>query len=152
MEEFKKKLLQRQYLILIGLFVAASSILTISRSFDIDNQAIDAEHLRDFIEGFQLGITTCLLGILLFYAAKYLAAIKNAEKLKKLYISETDERKLFILQKSGSSGMNFIMYCLAVGTAVAGNFNATVFFTLLGTCLFVVLVRAFLKIYYHFKF
>ena len=149
MEEFKKKLQRRLILLSSGLCFACAAVI-LSGRFSSGPSA--PEHLRDFMDGFQLGIILGIFSVLFFIFVRILMAIRSPDRLKKLYISETDERKLFILQKSGSSGMNIVMYGLAVATAVAGNFNNVIFFTLLGATLFVSLVRLVFKLYYHKKY
>lgn len=149
MDEFKKNLQYRQTLLMSG-FVCANSAIMLTRNFVKETFA--SGHLQGFIEGFQIGILLVLLGVLVFFFVKNIIAMRSPEQLKRLYISETDERKQFIKQKSGSVGMNIVMYGLALGTAVAGNLNDTVFFTLLGACLFVTLIRGFFKLYYRNKY
>ena len=149
MDNFKKKLKNQQHILTTGLLFACVSLLS-SRNFT--DASLINEFQHGFIEGFQVGIVAALFGFLAFFFIRNLLAIRNPEKLKKLYVSETDERKLFIKQQSGSAGMNFIMYGLAIGTMVAGNFNGIAFYSLLGACLFVAIVRGFLKIYYKNKF
>ena len=149
MENFAKKLQGRQFTLIGGLLGAFSAVML---TRNIKKEPIAPERLQGFIDGFQLGILGALLGALVFFLIRNFMAMRNAERLKKLYISETDERKIFIMQKSGSKGMSFAMYGLAVGTAVAGNINNTVFFSLLGSCLFVSLIRGFFKIYYRNKY
>ena len=149
MDEFKKKLLRRQSLILAGMLFACFALIF---SVRFEKEATAPEFLRGFISGFQVGIAACLLGILIIFAVKYFIAISSPDRLKKLYISETDERTLFINQKTGGIGMNIITYGLATGTAVSGNLNDTVFLTLLGASLFVTLVRGILKLYYRKKY
>ena len=149
MNEFRKKLTYQQIVLTAALLLACISLL-MSRNYV--KETLASEFQQGFVAGFQTGIVMSLLGILIIFIIRNIMAIRTPERLKKLYISETDERKLFIRQKSSSAGMNVIAYGLAVGTAVAGNINDTVFFTLLGTCLFVVSVRGFLKLYYRNKF
>lgn len=149
MDDFKKKLQSRQLLLTSGLLGACSAVM-LTRNFA--KEAAVSERIQGFVEGFQVGILIALCGALIFLFVRNIMAMRNSERLKKLYISETDERKLFIMQKSGSIGMNIAMYGLAVGTAVAGNINDIVFFTLLGACLFVTLIRGFFKLYYRNKY
>jgi len=149
MDEFKKKLRNRQILIFVAMLGATGAFIL---SSCLEKESATPENLRDFIGGFQVGVAAGLLGVLIVFAARYFMAIGNPERLKKLYISETDERRLFIKQKTGDIGMNIITYGLIVGTIVAGNFNDTVFITLLCTCLFVSLIRGFLKLYYRRKY
>jgi len=149
MEGFKKKLIHRLVLVLAGLLVACFAII-ISNSYV--KEATVPEFLREFIDGFQVGIAACILGALLMFAMKYFIAIRSPESLKKMYISETDERRLFIKQKTGDIGLNIISYGLIVGTAVTGNIDDTAFLALLGASLFVSLVRGTLKLYYRNKY
>jgi len=149
MDEFKKKLTAQQILLLSGLLGVCSAAL-LTRFYEKATSA--TENIQAFIEGVQVGVVIGLLGFLLFFFVRNILAIRNPERLKKLYISEMDERKQFIQRQAGSVGMNIVMYGLTAGTVVAGNINNTVFFTLLGACVFVALVRGFLKIYYRKKY
>ena len=149
MEEFKKKLQKRVILYSCALCFAGAAVL-LTRNFK--KELFEPEHIRDFMDGFQLGFFIGLFSVLMVFLIKTIIAIRKPEKLKKLYISETDERNLLILQKSGSSGMNIAMYGLAVAAAIAGNFNYTVFFTLLSAAVFVTLIRLIFKLYYHKKY
>lgn len=145
MEIFKKKMFARLCIMVTGLLGAAAAIMLSSRF----EKPESGDFLRGFTGGFQTGLSACLLGVLLFLAIRYLRALNDPEKLKKQYISETDERKLFIKQKTGDTGMNIITYGLVTCTAVSGNINDTVFLTLLCVTFFITAVRGFFKIYYN---
>ena len=149
MDEFRKMLIARQLLLTAGLLGACSAVM-LTRNYVKATSA--SETAQAFIGGFQVGILAILLGALLYFIIRNILAMRDQERMKKLYVYETDERRKFIRQQSGSMGMNIILYGLAAGTVVAGNFNDTVFFTLLGACLFVSLVRSFLKLYYRKKY
>ncbi|MCL2603000.1 MAG: hypothetical protein FWD90_00805 [Defluviitaleaceae bacterium] len=149
MDEFKKKMKWRQIMLGLASVTALSAIFLTSRLIE---SPVRTDNIDSFIDGFQVGFTLMFFLIVMFFMQRNLAALKNPDKMKKLFISETDERKLFILQKSGSDGMNVIIYGLSVGTAVAGNINDTVFFTLLVALFFVISVRGFLKLYYRVKY
>ena len=149
MDEFKKKLIAQQLLLTVGLLGACCAVM-LTRNYV--KAASASETVQAFIEGFQVGILVALLGALLYFIIRNILAMRNQERMKKLYVSETDERRQFIRQQSGSVGMNIVLYGLAAGTVVAGNFNDTIFFALLGACLFVSLVRGFLKLYYRKKY
>jgi len=149
MEEFKKRLVRRQLFIWAGMLFACLAFILSSR---FEKTETAPEHIRSFIDGFQTGLAASLLGFLIILAVKYFIAKNKPDKLRKLYVFETDERRLLIKQKTGNIGMNIIVYGLAVGNAVAGNLNNTVFFTLLGACLFVTSVRGVMKLYYNKKY
>ena len=146
MDAFKKKLAARQWWLAVGVLgLIAAFVLT----FNLEAASVCG--LQSFIAGFQTGFTIVIGILLLVILAKTRIAIRNPEQLKKAYIAETDERSLMIRQKAGSAVMNIIMYGLSVGALVAGNFNETVFVTLLAACLFVGLVGVSFKLYYRVK-
>ena len=150
MEKFKEKLE-------LQLRIQAAKLLCAGGAISIGYGLAEASfpqsiHIQSFISGVQFGMMIGLFGVLFFYVVRNLRAIRNPERLRKLYISEIDERKQFIRQNSGTAAMEFIIYCFAVGAVVAGNINATVFFTLLGACFFVICVMGALKLYYKNKF
>jgi len=148
-DDFKRRLKMRQITLTTGLLLACA-LLILSRYYEKAESLLPFQN--GFIDGFQVGIVAALLGFLSYFIIRNIISLRNPDHLKKLYISETDERKVFIYQKSGSAGMNIITYGLAVGAAVSGNVNDTVFFSLLGACFFVVVVRGFLKLYYRNKY
>jgi len=148
-DDFRKRLKMQQIVLTTGLLLACA-LLILSRFYEKGGSEVS--FMQGFIAGFQVGIVAALLGFLSFFIVRNMVSLRNPERLKKLYISETDERKSLIFQKSGSDGMNVITYGLAVGAAVSGNINDTVFFALLGACIFVVAVRGVLKLYYRNKY
>jgi len=147
MDKFKKQLRNRQLLLAAGLVIACGAV-----SLTGHNDPVMPDFLQGFIEGFQVGLLAALFGVTVFYLIRYLRVMRDPEKLKKLYISETDERKLLIQQKAGSVGFFVVLFGLVLATIVAGNYNITVFFTLLGATVFIEMVGAFLKLYYHSRY
>ena len=149
MENFKKKLLRQLVVLIAGTFIACGAFI-FSQNFVGELQA--PRNLQDFILGFQTILFAFLCCTMVFFMIRICAVINKPEDLKKLYISETDERTLFIRQKAGSTGMNIITYGLIVAAVVAGSVNYTVFLSLLGACFFVAIIRGSLKLYYRNKF
>jgi len=149
MDKFRKKLQFRQIALITGLVCACVAFII---SINHQKGTSDFDSTYEFISGFQMGILAFLVFVMAFSIIRNSAAIIKPKRLKKLYIFETDERILFIRQKSGTVGMNIIMYGLILGAIVSGNINNTVFFTLLGTCTYVGLVRISLKLYYRKKY
>jgi len=145
MEQFQKKLMIQQGFLGVGLLgLIAVFVFTLMH----ESAATPTGH---FIAGFRSGISFALLLLFLLSIYRTAAAMKNPDKLRKLYVFETDERVLLIRQKAGSAGMNIVMYGFIIAAFIAGNFSEPVFFTLLGACLFVGLVRGFFKLYYRTK-
>ena len=149
MDNFRKKLQFGQIILSAKLIFACGALGLI---YNYAKTPSLPESIGDFVSGFQFGIIMGLFGVLFFHIVRNLRALSNPDRLKKLHISETDERKQFIRQNSAATGMNFIIYCLALGAAISGNFNITVFFTLMAACFFVIGVRGILSLYYKYKF
>ena len=149
MDRFKENLRTRQVLNAVGLLGVVGAV-SLSRLYEKAKPASD--HIEIFILGFQTGVIIAMVAFLVSFFVKSSMAMRDPERLKKLYVSETDERNLFIQQKTGSVGMNIVMYGVAAAAVVAGNINETVFFTLLCACIFITLVRGVLKLYYRNKY
>lgn len=65
--------------------------------------------MSDFIAGMSLGMCVGIAMVAIFYIIQMTLALRNEEKLKKLYISETDERIALIRTKAGGTGIVFYM-------------------------------------------
>ncbi len=107
--------------------------------------------IPDFIRGFHTGAFAGIEAGILIVIVKYIVSARKEESLKKLFIEENDERRLMIMQKSGAWGMTACILGLAVAAVVAGFFDQTVFFSLLGALIYTAVVKGFLKIYYYRK-
>ena len=109
-------------------------------------------HVSDYIAGMSLGMCVGIAMVAAFYMVLMARALRSEEKLKKLYISETDERLALIRTRAGGTGMVVSIAGLLLGALVAGYYSAEVFFTLVGATLFVSLVVVCLKGFYWVKF
>ena len=103
---------------------------------------------RDFFSGFQSGLFVVLIVGTAINVVRYICALKNTDKCKKLYICENDERTKLINEKSGQRLFVCCGYVLIAVAIVAGYFSRTVFFSLLGAVLLMELVFLALKFYY----
>ncbi len=94
-------------------------------------------------------------GVIAFMAVnilRYSTALKDDEKLKRLYIAATDEREKLICEKSDSSSFKAIL-CIIVLSAMAASFYSdTVFYTLIGVMMTVIFVKAGFSFYYRRKY
>lgn len=145
MSKFKQKLRMRIILSLLAAVGAAAVFFTIYYATG------GMGKLPDFIQGFQVGIFTAVEIVSVLQALFTLLALRNEEKMKKLYIKETDERTILITQKSGSSSFLILTFGLLLATITAGFFSETVFFTLLAAVAFIELVRILAALYYKRK-
>ena len=145
MEVYRKKIKTR-ILIGAGIIFLGIAWITFNRFF---GELIGAhEDTIIYVHEATSGLLSGLLALVIIYIIRCQFAIRDDEKLKKLYIKETDERALFIYQKSGSIGMNISVAGLLLGALVCAYINIIVAATLLGACLFISLIRGFLKLYY----
>ena len=145
MERFRKTLKQR--ILLASLYCLAVLTIIAFRVFRPGDL-----HVSDFIAGMSLGMCVGIAMVAIFYIIQMTLALRNEEKLKKLYISETDERIALIRTKAGGTGIVFSICGLFLGAMVAGYFSAAVFFTLVGAAIFVTFVVSCLHGFYWFKF
>jgi putative Mn2+ efflux pump MntP len=105
--------------------------------------------LSDRASGFTTGVFIGIELLVVIGIFKIQSALKDESKLRALYIKEHDERTLAIENKIGGLGINLIIAGLGLATVVTIYIEQTVFFTILGTLMFTVLVKGGLKLYYH---
>lgn len=107
-----------------------------------------SESFYDFYEGFIGGVSTgfgLLLVLNIFLNAR---AMRNEERLKKQYIKAHDERSRQIWMLSGANAYWFDAFGLLLAAIVAGRFSLIAFACLLGSLVYICIVRAILKIYF----
>ena len=145
MNKFKAKIRNRTIFLII-LFVSMISIYLIL----FLNQDKLSSPSNDIIN-FHGGALSSFSILMILHIVRNLRAIRNENKLKKLYIGENDERTIIIMQKTGALGINICIIGFACATIIAGYFNKVVFSTLLGATLFVAIVKGLFKLYYRNK-
>lgn len=108
----------------------------------------DQTKLNDSALGFINGLTLGIEIICVFWVFKIRKALKDDKMLRRLYIDEHDERKNFIKLKSGSNLIGKTALGIFVASILASYFNIVVFYTLVITGIFLVLVSLLLKLYW----
>lgn len=108
----------------------------------------DQTKLNDSALGFINGLTLGIEIICVFWVFKIRKALKDDKMLRRLYIDEHDERKNFIKLKSGSNLIGKIALGIFVASILASYFNMVVFYTLVITGIFLILVSLSLKLYW----
>lgn len=108
----------------------------------------DQDRLNDSALGFINGLTLGIEIICIFWVFKIRKALKDDKMLRELYIDEHDERKNFIKLKSGSNLIGKIALGIFVASILASYFNMVVFYTLVITGSFLILVSLSLKLYW----
>lgn len=146
MEKYRSRLIFRMtYTAVIVIIAAAVFISGLTGVFDSFGPKGD---FGDFLSGFQFGLFTALMLEAIFSIVKMLSALKNRDKLKRMYIGETDERSKAICEKSGHNLFMAWCYPMLLAAIISGYFSSIVFFTLLGALVFMILVYYALVIYY----
>lgn len=145
MEQFKRSLKVRIRLMSVVILICVA-IVVVSRFVEIGQ--IESE----FISGFQLGLFIGIEAIFVSKMVKYRRALADEELLKKLYVEETDERRVFIATKTATLSFHVVLSAIGVASIVAGFFDMTVFITLLGVLVFVALTKLVMKVYHRHKF
>lgn len=150
MESYRKKLQTQNTICAIGILVLVL-LNTVVRIY-IPTPGImlpqGSESFHDFYEGFIGGVSTgfgLLLVVNIFLNAR---AMRNEERLKKQYIKEHDERSRQIWMLSGANAYWFDAFGLLLAAIVAGRFSLIAFACLLGSLVYICIVRGILKIYF----
>lgn len=144
MNQFKESLQRRLY----ALATYALGLIVLMGFGLVRPLAAQSENALAFMAGVNAGLLAVALAVTFQSGVKYVRALKDAEKLKALYIFEKDERRLYIQSQEGGTAIQLVLMGLTTAMIVAEFFNQTVFFTLLGAVLFAAAVKAALKIYY----
>lgn len=104
---------------------------------------------KDAWNGFISGCTTSLALVMAAGIFRNVRALRDGERLRKLYIKTHDERTREIFQRAGSLSYWFDAFGMLVAAVVAGYFNPAAALACLGCTMYVCLVRLALKLYYH---
>ncbi|MFC4776008.1 hypothetical protein ACFO9Q_04345 [Paenibacillus sp. GCM10023252] len=145
MDTYKEKIRTRTNLVSLAAIAAAIIFLVLT---------LYREHLPvlpSFIKGFHIGAFIGLELFAAFYLGKYMRVRHNETAMKKMYIAENDERTALILRNASMLGMSVILIGFTFAAIVSGFFSPTVFFTLMGSLLFVMIVFYALWVYYASK-
>lgn len=149
MEQYKDSLKTRIAVLSAGV-IALATLLVLGEYGAF--RPIWVSEFSEFLRGFQTGILFSVSLVFIYFIVKSVWLLKNEEKLKAAYYTENDERHKLIMMKIGGNAMYVCTIIVLLAGIVAGYFNETVFFSLAGTALFLLLIRLALKIYYHIKY
>lgn len=137
MEAYRKKLRIRFVVyIILGIIMALLTVLTCLYS---------RKSNQDFLLGFRSGVGFAVSAMLLMKAFEFKKALGSNEKIKKMYINETDERTVMICQKISSLSFEIVSICIMFSMIISSFYNTTVFCTLLCVGLFMALVKITVK-------
>ena len=155
MNEFRDKLKIQNLTIGICCFVlAAFSFLAAAGEAGLINfmqPAVEDSHWQSMWRGFITGASTGILILMITFLVRNIIALCDEQKLKKLYVKETDEREIQIWISARSASMQIFLMGGLVAGIVAGYFNITVSITIIA-CIFIHSILGFLcMLYYRIK-
>ena len=144
MENIRKQA-KKTLKIYIAILIVSVLLLVV---FNFIETAGGANNSSTFGKGFCAGeIAFIAVNIL-----RYTMALKNDEKLKKLYISVTDEREKLICEKSDVSAFKAILCIVVLSAMVASFYSDMVFYTLIVVMITIILVKEVCRFYYRRKY
>ena len=110
------------------------------------------EHWQSMWRGFISGACSGVLLLLVLGIIRCAMALKNEEKLKKLYVEENDERMGMVRRMAGATAAASVLPIGIVAAIIAGVFSITVSLTII-CCITVesLLILGF-KFYYQSKY
>lgn len=144
MENFRKQA-KRTLKIYIAVLITAIALWVV---FTVLRIAGGEENSSSFGTGACGGIIT----LMALNIARYSAALKDDEKLKKLYIAETDERARLIYEKTNSASFRTAIIVLGLSAMVASFYSETVFYTLVAVIFVIAFIQAGFSFYYRRKY
>lgn len=144
MEEFRKQA-RKAFKIYTAVLITAIVLWVVFTVLEIGGGENNSSNFRS---GVCAGITT----IMAINTVRYSAALKNDEKLKKLYIAETDERTRLIYEKTNSSSFRALVIVLGLSAMVSSFYSDTVFYTLIAVIFVITFIQAIFSFYYRRKF
>lgn len=150
MEDFRKQV-RKTLNIYRAVLIAAIVILIVLNVIEIAAE-LGEKSTNDLSNGFGTGVCASIITLMIVNVSRYSTALKNDEKLKKLYIMETDERERLIYEKSNSSSFRAVIILLGLAAMVASFFSKPIFYTIVAIIIAIAFVQAAFKFYYRRKY
>lgn len=151
MNEYRKTVKGRLVLLIVCALISFAAVFA---GFKLTAQAETptSTFADGFTKGFPLGLFAAFCALILVSIVRHIRALAGEGALKKMYISENDERKKLIRQSALGKSFFFTAGALVVGIAVASFYNSIVTLTLMAVLSLHALAGAALKIYYLAKY
>lgn len=102
----------------------------------------------DFAQGISMGVFVGMELFVVCHLARTFTALRNEEKLKEMYINETDERNIAIQKETSQKGSVISMVGTSMAAIVAGFFDKKICFSLVAVLIFSALVTILVNVYY----
>ena len=143
MEKFRKQIKIKLFMYIVFAVLMPAAYIAVSFIYP-DNDTFSAGYSAGFCSGFTL--------VSLVFAVKYAVVLRDPEKLKKLYVLETDERSRLIREKTASGSFVITVFILGFATVIATFFSDTVVCVLAAVIGVMAAVKMSLKFYYDRKY
>jgi len=138
MAKMKKQIERRIRILWVGFF-----ILSLLNAYDNIGPGFPVtDYVSEYILEFQQGLRAGGILVILFVICRYMLAMRDEQKLKKLFYRMTDERMTMVRMKSGAPIMLGSAVALLAVSMVAMYFNTTVSLTLIACAVFLIVVAA----------
>ncbi len=105
----------------------------------------------EFAQCISMGVFIGMELVAVYNLAAAFSALNNEEKLKEMYINETDERNIAISKETAQKGSTISMAGTAMAAVAAGFFDEKICITLCAVLLFCALVTVIVNAYYKRK-
>lgn len=142
MEGFRKKVEKR--LQVYTMLCCGSLVLYIALKFL-------TRGISDFAQGLTMGVLVGLETVAVFHLVRLFAAVHNEDKLRNMYINETDERNLTIQKETSRKSSAICFVGMAIAAIVAGFFDEKICITLVSVSVLSALINIVISAYYNKK-
>ena len=155
MNEFRDKLKMQNLAIAISCFVLATfSFLAAAGEAGLIHfmqPAVEDTHWQSMWRGIITGASTGILIMMIVFLVRNIIALCDEQKLKKLYVKETDEREIQIWTSARATAMQIFLMAGLVAGIVAGYFSIVVSITIISCIFFHSILGLFCMLYYRIK-
>ena len=144
MDKYKIRIKNRMIFDMIGAVILLPvAVYALVRYWNV--QGVTGSTVTDFfggvINGVRGGVVIAFVIYLMFSFMAKMLAIRNEEKLKKMYCEEYDERALAISEHSSRVTYNITFYIILVACIITGLYDTTISLTLLVVWIFIFITR-----------
>ncbi len=140
MEKFKITLQKRMWIYYLFAAICAAGVVILT----VFGRANDGFNTTSGILGAMFAISLCNI-------IKARKALKDDDKLKAIYIRNTDERNIQIAKEAANASFHAIIIGIALATVIANFISVTVSCTLSVCLAFIFMVNGALSAYYNSK-
>lgn len=148
--KIKKRLVRSSIMFVLGLLLLGGLLylqLTEPSLQTLEHSVSD--FWNGFMAGAPAGLFCGLLAVMASYLVRYARALKQEDKLKKLYVQEHDERDAFIGMRTMGTSLKVILMLLIAGCMVASFFDFVVTATLFAVIFVAAIVLVISRIYFN---